>query len=152
MRDKIGRRNPADGVFIFRGQATIVFLTVCAQKRQSGLANVLTHEALVESWREADTWLVGFYLIMPDHIHLFCSPKNEDYTIEQWISFWKRRFRRLSGENAPKFQSRGFHHRLRHDEDYNDKWEYVRANPVRAGLVKDSHDWPYQGALNGLSW
>ena len=89
---------------------------------------------------------------MPDHIHLFCSPQNEDYTIEQWITFWKRQFRRSYGENAPRFQSRGFHHRLRHDESYTEKWEYVRANPVRAGFVRDSDDWPYQGSLNDLYW
>lgn len=146
------RKNPAEGVFIFRGQANIVFLTVCTQKRQIGLADPKVHQALVTSWQQADAWLVGQYLIMPDHIHLFCSPKNEDYEIEQWIIFWKRQFRRLSGENAPKFQSRGFHHRLRREESYTEKWDYVRANPVRAGLVKDSDDWPYQGSLNDLYW
>ncbi len=152
MRDEIGRQHPAEGVFIFRGQATIVFLTVCTQKRETGLANPLVQQALVASWQLADAWLVGDYLIMPDHIHLFCSPQNEDYTIEQWITFWKRQFRRLYGENAPRFQSRGFHHRLRSDESYTEKWEYVRANPVRAGLVKDTDDWPYQGSLNDLYW
>jgi putative transposase len=152
MRDEIGRRNPAEGVFIFRGQATIVFLTVCSRKREPRLANAVVQDRLIASWQEADAWLVGLYLIMPDHIHLFCSPKNEDYTIEQWIAFWKRRFGRLYGDNAPRFQSRGFHHRLRRDENYSDKWKYVRANPVRAGLVRNPDDWPYQGSLNDLYW
>ena len=54
--------------------------------------------------------------------------------------------------DALTFRSRGFHHRLRRDESYTDKWEYIRENPVRAGLVKDSDDWPYQGSLNDLYW
>jgi putative transposase len=152
MRDNIGRRNPAEGVLIFRGQPTIVFLTVCARNRRQCLANANVHDALVASWEEADAWLISCYLIMPDHIHVFCSPVNEGCEIEHWISFWKRRSRRRYGENAPRFQSRGFHHRLRRSENYRDKWDYVQANPVRAGLVKDASAWPYQGVLNELVW
>jgi len=38
-----------------------------------------------------------------------------------------------------------FDHILRNDESYTQKWEYVRENPVRAGLVPRADDWPYQG-------
>ncbi|MCX7916496.1 MAG: hypothetical protein N3A53_09385, partial [Verrucomicrobiae bacterium] len=41
---------------------------------------------------------------------------------------------------------------LRRGESYSAKWEYVRYNPVRAGLVSDPADWPYQGELNILEW
>jgi putative transposase len=37
-----------------------------------------------------------------------------------------------------------FDHRLRHDESESDKYEYIRQNPVRAGLVRDADEWPYQ--------
>ena len=106
----------------------------------------------MQAWTEANAWLVGAYVMMPDHIHLFCAPKNEEIAIEQWIAFWKRQFRRKAGPAAPRFQSRGFHHRLRRDENYHHKWEYVRANPVRAGLVKNAEEWKYQGVLNHLPW
>ena len=33
---------------------------------------------------------------------------------------------------------------LRNDESYGEKWEYVRENPLRAGLVSRADDWPYQ--------
>jgi len=152
MREHIGREHPAEGVFIFRGQATIAFLTVCARERTPQLANPVIHHALITSWREADAWLVGFYLIMPDHVHLFCAPTDDDYSVEQWTTFWKRRFKRILRSDAPRFQSHGFHHRLRRDENYSEKWDYVRANPVRAGLVSNPDDWPYQGILNELRW
>jgi hypothetical protein len=42
--------------------------------------------------------------------------------------------------------------RLRSGESYDAKWEYVRNNPVRAGLVKTADEWPYQGELNVLPW
>ena len=133
-----GRRNPATGILISRDRPTIVFLTVCTLHRALTLAQESYHDALVKAWAEANAWLVGAYVIMPDHIHLFCAPKNEEITIEQSIVFWKRQFRRRSGPTALRFQSRGFHHRLRRDENYHQKWEYVRANPVRAGLVRNA--------------
>jgi putative transposase len=144
------RKHPDEGVLIFRGQVTIVFLTVCTAKRIPGLANPTVHAALLTAWHRADAWSVGFYLIMSDHIHLFCSPQNDDGKIEAWIAYWKREFRRVCGANFPRFQSRGFHHRLRREESYSEKWDYVRENPVRAGLVTDAEDWPYQGQLSDL--
>jgi hypothetical protein len=38
---------------------------------------------------------------------------------------------------------------LRSDESLSDKWEYLRQNPVRAGLVANPEDWPYQYASTG---
>jgi len=145
------RRNPATGVHVFNGQPTVVFLTVTTLHRGRGLADPKIHQRLVEAWKEADSWLVGSYVLMPDHIHLFCSPRNEDVSIEHWIAFWKRQFRRKCS-NAPRFQSRGFHHRLRRDENYSEKLDYVRQNPVRAGLVSGPEEWPYQGVLHELGW
>ena len=53
---------------------------------------------------------------MPDHIHLFCAPQNEDHTLEGWISFWKRRLRRQLKTFEALLQAHSFHHRLRRDE------------------------------------
>jgi putative transposase len=146
------RRHPAKGVLISLGQATIVFVTVCSRQRTKNLANAEVHKALVKVWHKADRWIIGRYMIMPDHIHFFCSPTEITFQIEPWIIFWKRELRRTLDADAPRFQVNSFHHRLRRDESYTDKWEYVRTNPVRAGLVKDPDDWPFQGAINELRW
>jgi len=29
----------------------------------------------------------------------------------------------------------------------SEKWNYVRDNPVRAGLVENAEAWPYQGEV-----
>jgi putative transposase len=152
MLKRPSRRHPAKGVLIFRDQPTIVFATICSRKRRSHLANDSVHHALVESWRVATAWLVGFYLIMPDHLHLFCAPNGEDHTVEEWVSFWKRRLRGQLRTSESLLQAHSFHHRLRRDESYSEKWDYVRMNPVRAGLVSDPDEWPYQGVLNELPW
>ena len=144
------RRHPAKGVFIFLDRATIVFVTVCSRQRKWHLANATVHDALLKAWSNADSWIIGAYVIMPDHVHFFCSPTDDNCVIEHWITFWKREFRREIGSAAPRFQSDSFHHRLRGEESYSEKWEYVRANPVRAGLVRDPDGWPYQGVIHEL--
>jgi REP element-mobilizing transposase RayT len=108
----------------------------------------VVHDALLQAWNKADRWMIGAYMIMPDHVHFFCSPIDETVAIEPWVTFWKREFRRVLGSAAPLFQSDCFHHRLRGAESYTQKWHYVEANPVRAGLVQKADDWPYQGVLN----
>ncbi|CAN5466087.1 hypothetical protein BH20VER3_BH20VER3_08980 [soil metagenome] len=96
--------------------------------------------------------MVGRYVLMPDHLHLICAPLKEEVEIETWITFWKRQFRRIHGDPVRRFQSSGFHHRLRKQESYDQRWDYVRENPVRAGLVRQADDWPFTGELNELRW
>ena len=56
----------------------IIFVTTCTAKRRLVLASASAHEAIVTAWCAASTWLVGRYVIMPDHIHLFCAPNALD--------------------------------------------------------------------------
>ncbi len=53
------------------GASSIVFLTVCTDKKKSILARPEIHDLMRKAWQEADHWLVGRYVLMPDHIHLF---------------------------------------------------------------------------------
>ena len=84
---------------------------------------------------------------MPDHLHLFCAPREPSCEIETWIRYWKR----IAGQEHKnphwKFQSSGWHHRLRHDESREQQWHYITNNPLRAGLVTTPEDWPYQGKI-----
>jgi REP element-mobilizing transposase RayT len=102
----------------------------------------------------ASAWLVGRYVILPDHLHLFCAPNGIDAPpLERWMRFWKSLATRNMKEKAGTVWQR--HHwdrQLRSGESYDDKWEYVRNNPVRHGYVADANDWPYQGELNELRW
>lgn len=69
------RRRPAHlPLFDAGNRASIVFLTVCTRDRQAALANPAMHDSLVRAWAQASHWLVGRYVIMPDHVHLFCAP------------------------------------------------------------------------------
>jgi putative transposase len=51
---------------------------------------------------------------------------------------------------APHWQKGFFDHMIRSHESYDEKWMYVRNNPVRAGLVLSAEDWPYAGEISNL--
>ena len=108
-----GRKKPAGGVKVLLWQPTIVLLSVCAKDRKPWIAQRAVQESLEEIWRKADAWLVGSYLLMPDHLHLFCAPRDLHFTIEQWLTFWKREFSRKHLTENWAWQRNGFHHRLR---------------------------------------
>ena len=76
---------------------------------------------------------------MPDHLHALIS-FPDDQAIRDVISNWKRY---LATTLKIDWQRDFFDHRLRGDESFADKAEYVRANPVRARLVTASENWPY---------
>jgi len=133
----------------------IIHLTVCTERRKSILSNKAVHQLLIDSWKKADAWLVGRYILMPDHIHLFCSPVGMEHpALKTWVNYWKS----LSARNWPnqeigKVWQRDFWDtQLRIGESYTEKWHYMVNNPVRAGLTESPADWPYQGELNELLW
>ena len=55
-------------------------------------------------------------------------------------------------DQLPLWQRHSWDTQLRRGENYDEKWEYVLQNPVRAGLVARTEDWRYQGELNILRW
>lgn len=115
------------------------------------LATPEMHRLLRESWQKACNWLVGRYVVMPDHVHFFCAPgTNPPEPLPSWISYWKRQAAFAAGGSF--WQKNYWDTQLRQHDSYAAKWEYVRNNPVRAKLSVTPEAWPYQGELNLLHW
>ena len=150
------RRKPAHPpVVASLGRPTIVFLTVCTKGRKRVFARGPAHDTLVRAWRDADRWVVGRYVVMPDHIHLFCSPADaEAPPLTQWAHFWRSAVSRTWPWPAehPLWLDSVWDRQLRSGDSYDRKWEYVRENPVRHGLVRHWREWPYRGELSVLLW
>ena len=187
------RHHPSrNSVVTFHDNRSIMlYVTVVTEKRMPVLSSRETHDIIISSWKAADLWLVGRYMIMPDHIHFFCAPSSyPPPDFHRWMAYWKSLaakayWRALGGSrscatagdtdararvppvvadasdarervpparNPPLFQRDCWDRQLRTGESYAQKWEYVRNNPVRKGLVANVDEWPYQGELNVLHW
>ncbi len=150
---EVGRQAPAGGAHIFLGGPNIFYVTVNAQHRVPWMDRSEVQNSLVDIWlNEAKAWQVGYYLIMPDHLHFFCAPYDLHFGIDRWISFWKARFSRRHLQQPWAWQRRAFHHRLRDRVEYEEKLLYVQENPVRRNLVKSSCEWSFQGRVYDIWW
>ena len=135
----------------------IYFITTCTFHRRAILASREVAEILIDEWRNAYNrhgWAIGRYVIMPDHVHFFCSAELDAKALPIFMQAWKqwtsKRMVRELGVAGKVWQEEFFDHVLRSSESYSHKWDYVKENPVRAGLVKGSHEWSWQGEIASL--
>jgi REP element-mobilizing transposase RayT len=92
---------------------------------------------------------------MPDHFHLFVAIDDERISLSNWVRALKGTLSshlRQEGFSSPSWQKGFFDHVLRSEESASQKWQYVRENPTRAGLVAESDDWPFLGEVFPLEY
>ena len=139
----------------------IYFITVCTSRRRPMLPRPSVGAVLVEELkqaRERHGWAIGSYVIMPDHVHFFCAPDPDAKSLSDFMREWKswtsRKVNALLARPTTAattlWQREFFDHILRSHESYSQKWDYVRDNRVRAGLVCSARDCPYAGRVDEL--
>ena len=118
-------------------------LTICARPRHRdqlcrGAAPHATRAWLqVLDARASWQWIAC--VVMPDHVHVLATiPPTTNIPAE--VAAWKRYMARV---HRVSWQRDFFEHRLRRDEHIEVKREYLRQNPVRAGLVEAADEWPH---------
>ena len=137
----------------------LYFLTCCVAERRPIIANDAAAVLLVDALRASRRfhgWDVGRYVIMPDHIHFFARPSLGGKPLSGFMRDWKKwtatRVGGPTGNSAHLWQPEYFDHVVRSANSYTEKWEYVRNNPVRAGLVESPDMWPYWGECETLTF
>jgi putative transposase len=134
----------------------LFYITACAYNRRPILARSDVHNSFkIFALRgpEYGVW-VGRYVIMPDHMHVFAAFDPEATGLSRWMKSLKNAISKTLNRGqlpAPHWEKGFFDHLIRSAESYEQKWMYVRDNPVRAGLVRDANDWEYAGEIFVLS-
>lgn len=90
-------------------------------------------------------------VVMPDHIHLLIQPwlKSEN---EFWpLSSIMNSIKSYSAKQIPKvmkhigtvWQSERYDRIIRNEQEFQDTWDYIRQNPVKAGLSATPEKYAY---------
>ena len=88
-------------------------------------------------------------VVMPDHVHLLLSPLRDangwPFALIDIVQCLKsasaHRINKLLHRSGPVWEEESFDHVLRSDESLKEKCEYIRQNPVEAGLVQRPEDY-----------
>jgi REP-associated tyrosine transposase len=137
-------------------QESVYFITFCVEKRHHVLANPRAWQITLSTLERLNRWATLAAIAMPDHI--LTAPQDREASVSAYCKWFKRWFnetycRPSVSDGRPwvqtwQWQEGCFDRLLRSDESLSDKWAYLRENPLRAGLVSNSEDWPYQIACN----
>jgi putative transposase len=135
----------------------IYFVTCCTANRQPFLATKEIHATFVKFAESGEIFgaFAGRYVIMPDHLHLFVCFDEERINLSRWMKALKGSLSasfRNKPFDPPFWQKGFFDHVLRSAESYEEKWHYVRDNPVRTRLVPTWQAWPYAGEIFDLEF
>ena len=90
-------------------------------------------------------------VVMPDHVHILIKPLRDEsgwpFPVVDILQCFKsttaHRINKLLGKSGPLWEEESFDHVLRSDEWLQEKCEYIRQNPVEAGLVRIPEEYPW---------
>lgn len=94
------------------------------------------------------------WVVMPNHVHVlveFSQGFTMSTVVESWKKFSARKVNAVLGREGA-FWFREYHDRFIRDEEHLYRAaDYVRNNPVKAGLCSSAADWPFgSAAIRGL--
>ena len=93
-------------------------------------------------------FVIHEFVVMPNHFHLLFTPSG--VTLERAIQFIKGGFSYRAKKElgiGMEIWERGFvDRRIKDGDDYYRHAEYVRENPVRAGMVSSAEEYAYSSA------
>jgi REP element-mobilizing transposase RayT len=120
-----------------------LFITLCHQQRKiQHFDNPSAWSIILGATKHLASrgkWTPLMMLAMPDHVHGIVLIPHA-HQIQKTIGSFKRDI----GHGLPTaWQRDAFDHRIRSYAHYLEIRDYIRANPVRAELVRKFEDWPY---------
>lgn len=88
---------------------------------------------------------------MPDHVHMLLYPLEKEnglyYSLASILGPMKggsaRRINRQLGIQGTVWQKESFDRIVRDGEEWREKYEYIRNNPVTAGLAAQPEHYPW---------
>lgn len=91
-------------------------------------------------------YFVTAAVAMPDHVHLIMKPvvneSNAEYTLSKILQsikgFTARQINNVRGAKGAIWQAESYDRIIRDYDEYLEKWQYIRNNPVKTGLSESA--------------
>ena len=126
----------------------IYLVTTVTKQRRKIFRSLRASRTLIGVLREEETLNRArtlAFVVMPDHLHFVAGLKQGSIAqiMRSLKSYTAKEINLLLDREGAFWQPQYHDHAVRKDEDLNEVVLYTLQNPVRAGLVKDFHDYPY---------
>jgi REP-associated tyrosine transposase len=102
---------------------------------QSGVGDAVL--AAMKHNHEKLVWHCRLCLLMPDHLHAIIAFPREP-GMKTALTNWKKF---VAVKHGVEWQHDFFDHRLRDQNELQEKTSYILMNPVRKGLCERAEDW-----------
>ena len=90
-------------------------------------------------------------VVMPDHVHLLLKPvviePEVDFSLSKILQgikgFSARKINKFRGVKGNLWQNESFDRIVRDYDEFLEKWNFIRNNPVKAELCNAPEDYPF---------
>jgi putative transposase len=91
-------------------------------------------------------WTIHAFCLMPNHYHLIVEARQDALSkgMHRLNGGYAQGFNARYERSGHLFQNRFSSYLIDSEEHYERALEYLRANPVEAGLCEDSDEWPWR--------
>ena len=109
----------------------------------------ITMEAL-RYW-DGKKWIVYAAVVLTDHVHLLAQPLKKAETgcfdlaeiLHSIKRFSARKINQERGAEGSLWQDERYDRIVRDEAEFLEKWQYIRNNPLKAGLTLYAEDYPW---------
>jgi putative transposase len=141
--------------FNYRGEHTY-YVTIGTWKRAPTFADSAVAAAacrVILRYRNEGRYYLYAYCVMPDHIHVLFKLRKGAGTLSTVVATIKATIKHNVRSITVVTWQPGFHDWIKRDHEKAAQFvTYTLRNPVRAGLVKEAHEYQFSGTPDCWRW
>jgi putative transposase len=121
--------------------------------KDGGLLSPDERQITMEALRYWDSlkWTLYAAVVLPDHVHVLAQPLWRDgggavdlgEILHSIKRFSARKINQERGDQGALCQDERFDRIVRDEAEFLEKWQYIRNNPLKAGLALYAEDYPW---------
>jgi putative transposase len=103
---------------------------------------------IIDNWRHFDPerYRLEAFVVMPNHVHVLIAIKEGvslSDVVRSWKTYSAKQIARITDWKGTVWQADYWDRYIRDAEHYQRAMAYILANPVKAGLAKETTEWPW---------